>query len=730
MELRIADTFTESLARLTGDEQKVVKTTAFDLQLDPSSPGMQFHKVDRAKDKNFWSVRAGSDLRLIVHRLPDSLMLCYAGHHDDAYEWAERRKLETHPKTGAAQLVEVRETVQEILVPTYVAGPAAAQPLLFAHVSEDALLAYGVPAEWLADARAATEDTVLDLAAHLPAEAAEALLVLATGDRPPLPRLLPATDPFAHPDAQRRFRLVGDLEELARALEYPWEKWTVFLHPAQRELVERRYGGPARISGSAGTGKTVVALHRAAHLARANPDARVLLTTFSEALANALRIKLRQLLGNQPRVAERIEVEPLAAVASRLHQRALGRVEIASPEIIRQVVSQGADPGDDHRFSLQFLVSEWTEVVDAWQLSSWEAYRDVPRLGRRTRLPESRRAALWAVFERVRSALEGRGLMTEADRYGRLAAHLAAAQRPPYDFVVVDEAQDVSVPQLRLLAALGAMRPDSLFLAGDLGQRIFQLPFSWRALGVDIRGRSATLRICYRTSHQIRAQADRLLGTEIADVDGNVEPRGGTVSVFNGPQPAVAVLNTPDDEVEAVGRWLGDRVAEGVQPEEMAVFVRSWAELSRAQEAVEAAGLPHTLLDDRVETRRGHVAVGTMHLSTGLEFRMVAVMACDDEVIPLQGRIEAVADEADLEEVYNSERHLLYVACTRARDGLMISGVAPASEFLGDLRGWPVLRRAGGPSRLQPGVPGGRAYGSSVRAGVVAGGRRWRVVCS
>ena len=158
MEFRIADTFTDSLARLTGDEQKAVKTTAFDLQLNPANPGMSFHKLDKARDKNFWSVRVRSDIRLIVHQTAGSLLLCYVDHHDKAYDWAERRKLETHPKTGAAQLVEIRETVQEILVPVYVEAKrqsrAATRKPLFAELSDDDLLGYGVPAEWLDDVRA------------------------------------------------------------------------------------------------------------------------------------------------------------------------------------------------------------------------------------------------------------------------------------------------------------------------------------------------------------------------------------------------------------------------------------------------------------------------------------------------------------------------------------------------------------------------------------------------
>ena len=309
MEFRIADTFTDSLAKLTGDEQKAVKTAAFDLQLNPAHPSLQFHKLDKPKDRRFWSIRVNSDVRLIVHRTESSLLLCYVGHHDSAYQWAERRKLETHPKTGAAQFVEVRETVQEITIPKYVEAQSSGsriappKPLLFADVSEDALLAYGVPAEWLADVLHANEDTLLELADHLPSEAAEALLDLATGVAPKIAKpVTGGADPFTHPDAQRRFRVMANVEELERALDYPWDKWTIFLHPAQRTLVERDYSGPARVAGSAGTGKTIVALHRAVFLVRAIPDARVLLTTFSETLANALRTKLRRLISNEPRL--------------------------------------------------------------------------------------------------------------------------------------------------------------------------------------------------------------------------------------------------------------------------------------------------------------------------------------------------------------------------------------------------------------------------------------------
>jgi mRNA-degrading endonuclease RelE of RelBE toxin-antitoxin system len=689
MDFRIADTFTDSLSRLTGDEQKAVKTTAFDLQLNPANPGFSFHKLDKAKDKNFWSVRVSSDLRLIVHRTTGSLLLCYVDHHDKAYEWAERRKLETHPKTGAAQFVEIREKVQEMVVPRYVESPKVEgkQQGLFSQMPDVDLLSFGVPQEWLSDVRQATEDTLLTLTDHLPGEAAEALLELATGGKPRLPQpVTAATNPFDHPDAQRRFRVMTNVEELERALEFPWEKWTVFLHPEQRQWVERDYNGSARVSGSAGTGKTIVALHRAAFLARTNPDARVLLATFSDTLAHALHTKLRRLIGSEPRLGERIDVHSLNALGERLHKSLIGPAKLASRSDIRDNLNLASQSVGGHKFSLSFLLSEWEQVVNAWQLASWEAYRDVARLGRKTRLPEAQRAVLWSIFEQCRAGLKKQGLTTQAAVFTNLASELTKTNKQPFDFAVVDEAQDIGIPQLRFFAALGGNRSNALFFAGDLGQRIFQQPFSWKALGVDIRGRSRTLRVNYRTSHQIRMQADRLLGPQVADVDGNVDDRRDTVSIFNGPPPVVQVHSSEREEIKAVAAWILEHAKAGVALHEFGVFVRSEAQLPRARAAVEQAGIPFKVLDEHVETTSGFASISTMHLAKGLEFRAVVVMACDDEIIPLQERIETVGDDADLQEVYDTERHLLYVACTRARDYLLVTSVNPGSEFLDDLK--------------------------------------------
>ena len=689
MEVILANTFQDSLDKLNNEEQKQAKITAMDLQLNPSSPGLQFHKLDRARDPNFCSIRVSRDIRIILHKSGSVLLMCYVDHHDDAYAWAERRKMERHPKTGAQQIVEIRELVREIELPVYIEKPQQApeKPLLFTRFTDDELLSYGVPQEWIADVRAANEDSILDIADHLPEEAAEAVLEIATGNTPvAAPVTAESDNPFDHPDAQRRFRAIGDQEELAVALDSPWEKWTTFLHPTQRKLVEREYKGPARVSGSAGTGKTIVALHRAVWLSRNDPAARVLLTTFSDALANALRAKLKLLIGGEPRLAERIEVDSLERVAEKLYATHFEKPSIALSDEIAERISQCATQStDDAEFSQAFLLGEWNDVIDARQIKEWEEYKEAPRIGRKTRLAEAKRKALWEILSRVIESLQSDKKITEKGIYHSLAEHYANQSSGPYDYVIVDEAQDIGISQLQWLAAMGTNKPDTLFFAGDLGQRIFQQAFSWKGCGVDIRGRSRSLKINYRTSHQIRRQADKLLDPTVSDVDGNIEERTGTVSVFNGPKPIIKVYDDEQAEIRAIGDWLKKTVEVGIVPREVGVFVRSESQVQRASSAVDAAGLQGTVLDTDLKTVSGKVSIGTMHLAKGLEFRAVVVMACDDEVIPLQSRVETVTDQNDLDDVLRTERHLLYVACTRARDQLMLSSVDPTSEFLEDL---------------------------------------------
>jgi hypothetical protein len=684
MKLLIADSFTAAFSRLSNQDQKAVKASVFDLQMDPTGNGLQLHRIDNSKDSNFWSARVNRDVRLIVHKTGESMLVAYVGHHDDAYAWAERRRIEAHPHTGAVQIVEVRERVEEVAAPATFdfvfpdtakgEGKAVVQPALFASLDDDALLSIGVPTDWLADVRAASEDRFFALTSHLPAEASEALLEYAATGRLVVPAPAPAmTDPFAHPDAMRRIRLIADQEELEQALAFPWERWGVFLHPSQRTLVERSFSGPARVAGSAGTGKTIVSIHRAVRLARDNPNAKVLLASFSEPLAAELAKKILVLAPETGGVVPRITTASFQGIAEQMFQLEHGvRPRIASDAVLRERLRAAAASAGLKGFSERFLLSEWINVIDAWGLTSLDAYSTVQRMGRKSRLGPNQRARLWPIFQAVREALTAERYTTWADVFSGLADALVTRGNKPFDHVVIDEAQDLAPAELRFFAALAPAKPDGLFLSGDVGQRIFQHPFSWASLGVDVRGRSHTLKVCYRTSQQIRRAADKLLPTVLRDTDGLEDERRGIISVFDGPAPEVKSLTDTAAEAATVRQTVETWLNDGIAPHEIGLFVRTPQLVTRARAAI--AGL----------AGEGEMTTAPMSLAKGLEFRAVVVMACDEGVLPLDERVADAADEAELDDIYETERRLLYVACTRAREHLLLTGVTPTSEYLAD----------------------------------------------
>ena len=694
MKFCIADSFTKALSKLNTQEQSAAKITIFDMQQDLANPSLKLHRIDTSKDQNFWSIRSNLDIRIIIHKTKSSLLVAYVDHHDDAYKWAERRRIETHPRTGAAQIVEVRERVEEIALPVYISPEPEMRQVadvqrerflspLFLQLTADDLLGVGVPSDWIDDVRNVCEDNFFDLADHIPEEAVEALLnYVTTGVLKTPEKILGQVDPFAHPDAQRRFRVMENIDELTQALEYPWDKWAIFLHPAQRHSVHQKFSGPARVSGSAGTGKTVVALHRVAHIIKNELDAKILLTTFSNPLANALKSKLQMLTGNNTDLNSKVTILSFEDVAHELFTLTEGFLpKVAKRQNIEAALKNAVSELGIDGFSDRFFMSEWLHVVDAWQLNSLSDYSNVSRLGRKSRLGSKQREKIWPVFVRARELLEAKGIDSWPRIFGKVTEYYKNRDHRPFTHIVVDEAQDLGVPELRMLAVIADHRSGALFFAGDLGQRIFQEPFSWKALGIDIRGRSTTLKVNYRTSHQIREAVDKLLPASVRDVDGVEEDRLGTISIFNGPKPKIEIFADSIAEIEKVGLYISEAIDEGIPADEIGIFVRSKDELQRARSTVQRAGQKALEFSDKIEDRTGCISIGTMHLAKGLEFKIVIVMACDDEILPDQDRIETVADEIELNEVYETERYLFYVACTRAREKLLITGVTPASEF-------------------------------------------------
>jgi hypothetical protein len=289
-------------------------------------------------------------------------------------------------------------------------------------------------------------------------------------------------------------------------------------------------------------------------------------------------------------IVPRITVADWYGAADELFQLINGRrPRIVGADTLRAMIVEAAATTGVKGFTPRFLSSEWTNVVDAWGIDGLQRYAIVPRLARRTPLGPRQRERLWSVFAPVAAELREKDLFTRAMVCRAVAAHYAGRDRKPFDHIIVDEAQDLGPAELSFLGAIAAPSENALFFAGDIGQRIFQHPFSWNALGVEVRGRPSNLKVCYRTSRQIRSVADRLLPGALRDLDGNEEDRSGTISVFEGPEPQIKLLPDAAREIEAVGRFLRSAVADGFQPGEIGIFVRSPDELARAHLATSAA---------------------------------------------------------------------------------------------------------------------------------------------
>lgn len=679
MNFAIADTFQKSLAALDAQSQALVKQKAFDFQSNPANPGFQFHRITESKDKNFWSIRVNADLRIIVHKTNDSVALCYVDHHDPAYAWAEARRLEVHPQTGAAQFVQVRERIEEVV--KQVVREVEAEAPIFAQYEDRYLLALGVPQAWLMAVRSVGSKGFERLVEHLPAEAYERLFALACGEPVPTPDVpKPDADPFTHPDSKRRFRVLDDQEELRLALDSPWEKWVVFLHPAQRTVVEKRFAGAAKVYGGAGTGKSVVAMHRAARLAR-DGEGPVLLTTYSKTLAVRLEQAMGHLLPREDAARKRLTVRHLHSVAAeRWNAQASKPFVPARAEDVGRALNMGLrKAAGGGEFSVPFLRSEWDAIVDPWGLATWPEYKGFSRAGRATPLGAKQRLQLWSIFEGARAELRAMGRTTWSELCHEVARGVASD--PPFRHIVADEVQDFGPAELTLLRALVGAQADDLLVCGDAGQRIFVRPIALARAGIDIRGRSTRLRVNYRTTDQIRSFADRLL-PKVDEGEGSESERR-TVSLLNGLEPVVAAHRTIDAEIAGLAQWVRDLQADGYQAGEIGIFVRSESILrERVEPALRKLSLvPHPLRDETPPAVKD-VAVGTMHRAKGLEFKAVAVVGCDFDIMPPAHVLREQADDADRDEHIEQERQLLYVAATRARERLLLSHTGKPTRFL------------------------------------------------
>ena len=675
----LSQDFLLHLARLPAAVQGKVLKWAIRFQTDPTASGFNYEKIRAARDPHLRSVRIDGDWRGIVFVPPrsDLYILLYVDHHDAAYRWAENRKLTINPVTGAMQVVLVEE-VSAPPAPAEVAVRQAPDKMdehqrLFAALSDTELLSLGTPPDLLSRVRQITSEAALDaLQPVLPIEAYEGLFLVAAGDtvsqvlsarETQVDRLIDTED-FARSvetaESQSRFVVVDNDEALTAIMNAPLAQWRVFLHPLQKRLAVGDRSGPVRVLGGAGTGKTVLAMHRARWLAEhATPAGKkVLVTTFTRNLAIDIETNLNTLCTQD--VMSRIEVRNLDAwvlrfLRSKRYEQSIvyGRQDEAAACWNLALAVKDASLGLDD----EFYAAELEQVVLAQGVATLDAYRSARRVGRGVVLSRAKRDAIWPVFEEYRAQLASRRLKEVDDAYRDAAQLIAKEQHHPYSAIVVDETQDFGPQALRLLRALIEPGTNDLFFVGDGHQRIY--PRNKAAMsrsGIDIRGRARKLYINYRTTDEIRRQAVALLeGVAVDDLDDGTDDNARYKSLSHGPAPILESCPSREALIERVKAILA---AWGVEPEAphlgaTCVMAESKARRDQLRAALRSAGYAVESIepDTRVSAAANCLLFATMHRAKGLEFQNVIVTSTTVR----QGDREAVAPQ------------LLYVALTRAK---------------------------------------------------------------
>jgi len=719
----ISNEFLTAFARLPRAQQRKTRQFTEKFRLDPTSASIDYEKIHAFIDPKVRTARIDQAYRAIIVHPPrgDVYLLVWVDHHDEAHAWARNKRFEVNPTVGSLQVFEMQEEPPPLTpVPAAFAAPASLSPfaadapapstavaspasapdvvpagrLLSGRTHAD-LRRCAVPEPLLPSARALrTEDDLEELKDYLPEEAFEALCTLALGGSlaealEDVERTRRATEArvdtqnFAnaldHPDSQRRFKLVSSGRELAEMLAAPLQQWRTFLHPSQRKVVSMNSKGAARVLGGAGTGKTVVLMHRARHLARAmftDADDRILVTTYTRNLAADLRQNLRTLCGDE---LQRIEVTNLHLWAVRfLRAQGLPRPQIVTGGKQRKLWALAyAEAGVD-AWPLGFLRDEWEHVVQAQDVTNERGYLRARRVGRGTGLSRRQRSAAWTVFVAYRALLDAEGLVEWADVIREARRWLE--QHPgslPYRAVLADEAQDFRHADLLLLRALLPKGPNDLFLVGDAHQRIYGHRPTLGRCGINVRGRrSRRLTLNYRTTEEIGRWAIALLhGMSVDDLDGGVDTLKGYRSLREGPEPDLRHFERPVQEAA----FIAKRVAEWLEsaPGADLCLAARTKRLVRARylPILRAAGIEAVEIETDAEASLGPgVRVATMHRLKGLEFPRMILAGVQGGVMPQPLRGSAELDETATQDHEQQERRLLFVAGTRARDELVVTG--------------------------------------------------------
>ena len=678
---------------------------------NPSSNGLNLETVEGGRDKSLKSLRLDQNYRAIAFETPKDIMFVHVNEHDKAYRWAEGRRVKLDKATNRIRIVEEIEQNQEAVTIN------EQEKNLFSDFKDKKLIALGVAEEAIALARSLSSESELDdaqdrfdplsfqvlyaLAAGYSEEEVYALVGDVIIEPSSTDKDKSFEDLITTEESRQTIFTPQSIEELRRFFDGELEGWRIWLHPDQRKFAYKDYNGPAMVRGGAGTGKTVVAMHRAKYLADQltadpqNAGQKILITTYTTTLAKDIENNLKTLCpeyvsGSAPR----IEVINLDRWAVQY---------LKKKQFNRRVVSTAADEQHieglwDEVFeslilpsglSEAFIKAEWEQIIQAKGIDDLSDYIRASRVGRGTPLNRAKRKTLWNYFALFRAKLIQSGLVERDDVY-REAIPLLRAEpgKLGYYSVIVDEAQDMGEQAFRLIRSIipEAQNNDknSIFIVGDAHQRIYNRRASMSSCGINIIGRSRKLRLNYRTTHEIRAWAVAVLkGISVDDLDEGKDSLDGYVSLARGMPPQLNGYGTDSEELAALAQWIDELPSDKIADNEIGILCHTNKQLQLVEDCFSTRGISTLKLSTDKADERGKpgVRLCTMHRAKGLEFKAVAIPFMSNNQFPPKWLLDKAIDEADKEDMEGQLKSLLHVAATRAIGHLRVSWSGVQSHY-------------------------------------------------
>ena len=701
MRIFINDTFYDKLFKLSSTAQKKTLNFMGKFRENPKSPAIHLESINQMKDDTLWSARVDDEYRVIVGMLGnDVYSLVYVDHHDEAYAWAMKKKFVWNEHTQSCQLIPWKIVEEPTISPVPVIENN--EPRIMDNITAEQLVNIGVPSDMTSIVLKINDLDGLDsIYEQLPADAFENLFTLFDGGD--INSILASIeegkaaqgdDELLSANNKGRFIELTDDQYLADIIDKGIDKWQLFLHPSQRKIVENSYKGSYKVSGSAGTGKTVAALHRLKHLCK-NPNANVLYTTYTTALCENLNILAKKLIDmNHRYTLKNIDVVMRELAEKYKLTEGINVMDIyggnqKSIDLWKEVIL--SNPCE---FRPEFLYDEYIDVIVYNNIQDRDTYLRQSRVGRSKAINRKQRMDIWALKEVYEKLKQEHKVVDRLELFNRTANYLNEHDIHPYSNVIVDEFQDFSNPELRFIRSLVAKGPNDLFLVGDPFQRIYRSrKLNFSTAGIDIRGRSRRLKVNYRTTEEIKKVAVSIVkGISFDDMDGGEESQEGYVSLMHGDKLVYKLVDSPADEIATIISFIKEITEDednNIKMNEICIAAPSLNLTRDLQTAMHINGLDPYVWKNRGFTgNKAGVRMCTLHSIKGLEFRVVIVMGVNERNIPSVASPEhpfPTLDKIEKNEYLMQFRSLIYVAITRARQHVLITGYGDKCGLLQEL---------------------------------------------